>query len=171
MPRKPPIPKSRPRSKKKKSTMREQSPSRLKDAYGLGIGLGAAGYGIHTAIQEDKVRKPSPPRYPKRRTGDDPRVQQRKQQLARWAKYDLYKMQNINPQGLNDFEKKQRNKIIAESKKAIKDAIPPSKFAKTLTNVARVAPGTAVVLTLLDFLQGTPAGEGSAITGPGARKK
>ena len=189
MPKKPPIPKSRPRLKKKKSTMREQQPPLVKNHYaGLGLATGIAGYAVTSAIRESmsskgaggrrrqKVRNRVPlkdlpsyeQRFAERRAKSANRIKKIK---AEQASYDLQRMQKINPNHLNDSDKKIRNQIIEQSKKTIKDAIPHSKFAKTLTNVARVSPGTAVVLTILDYLQGRPAGEGSAITGPGSKKK
>ena len=174
------VPKPRPKPKKKKSTMKEQQPSLVRNHYaGLGLATGIAGYAATSAIQEGMSNKDRRGRrQPLRgdRKSYEQKVAQRSAESAQRvknikaeeARYRLTRMQGLNPNHLNDGDKKLRNQIIKQSKKTIADAAPPAKIIKT---VSKVAGPLGVALTILDYLQGSPAGEGSAYHGPGARKK
>ena len=138
---------------------------------GLGAFAGLTLYGLYEATKELRgQRKPDigDKMAARRAARQDKLVKQRR--LVD-AQDDLYRMRNLNPNVLNKAEKKYRNQVIKDAKKTIRDVSPRSLASRVVGEVAKKASPAAVLFTLLDFMQGTPAGEGSAYFGPGARKQ
>ncbi len=174
----PPLPMQKPRYKKNATVQTEDG---IEEAYklhqytkpigpGLGAFTGLTLYGLYEATKELRGQR-KPDRGDKmaarRAARRDKLVKQRR--LVD-AQDDLYRMRNLNPNVLNKAEKKYRNQVIKDAKKTIRDASPRSLASRVVGEVAKKASPAAVLFTLLDFMQGTPAGEGSAKFGPGARR-
>ena len=166
--KKPPLPMPNPRYEEQYTPTLGQYTKAY--APGLGAAMGIALMGLFEAASE--MRKNNKPSYGDRRMArhDAEYNDRMKQRRLVQAQDDLYRMRNLNPNVLNKAEKKYRNQVIKDAKRTIRDASPRSLSSRVVGEVARKASPAAALFTLLDFLGGTPAGEGSAKFGPGARK-
>ena len=140
-------------------------------APGLGVAMGIALMGLFEAASE--MRKNNKPSYGDRRMArwEAEYNDRMKQRRLVQAQDDLYRMRKLNPKVMTKAEKKYRNKVIKDAERTIKTGSPRSFGSKVVGQVATKAGPAAALFTLLDFMQGTPAGEGSAKFGPGARKR
>ena len=175
----PPLPMQNPRYKKNATVQTEDG---IEEAYklhqynepygpGLGAAMGIALMGLLEARSEMKKQSKSKLRFENRRSRINARsAETNKARRLVDAQDDLYRMRNLNPKVMNKAEKKYRNQVIKDAKRTIRDASPRSLSSRIVGEVARKASPAAALFTLLDFLQGTPAGEGSAKFGPGARR-
>lgn len=139
-------------------------------APGLGAAMGIALMGLFEAASE--MRKNNKPSYGDRRMArrEAAHNESMKQRRLVQAQDDLYRMRKLNPKVMTKAEKKYRNRVIKDAERTIKTNSPRSFGSKVAGQVAKRASPAAALFTLLDFLQGTPAGEGSAKFGPGARQ-
>ena len=141
-------------------------------APGLGAAMGIALMGLFEAASEMKKQSKSKLRFENRRSRINARIAEtNKARRLVDAQDDLYRMRNLNPKVMTKAEKKYRNRVIKDAERTIKTNSPRSFASKVTGQVAKRASPAAALFTLLDFLQGTPAGEGSAKFGPGARKQ
>lgn len=84
------------------------------------------------------------------------------------AKIRLQNLQKINSKDLSTKDTKIKNELIKREKDIIKGLKPPT-IAKTAAKIGlRAMPGVGAFLTAFGS---TPAGQGSALYGPGSKKK
>ena len=164
--KKPPLPMPNPRYEEQYTPTLGQYTKAY--APGLGAAMGIALLGLFEAASE-MSNKPNygDQRMARRKAEHNESMRQRR--LVR-AQDDLYDMRKINPKFLTKEERKYRNRAIKDAERTIKTNSPRSFASKVTGQVVKRASPAAALFTLLDFLQGTPAGEGSAKFGPGARK-
>ena len=83
------------------------------------------------------------------------------------AQQNIKNLENINEKNLSAKDRKIRRELISREKAAIKGLKPPT-LAKTAARLGlKSIPGVG---TFLAIVSSTPAGQGSAIFGPGSKK-